>query len=46
MLKQGKITSGLGLSILVSQRTVCKEKKKAVIVTKGMMTTELKMSNV
>lgn len=38
-LKQGRITSGLGLSILVSQKTA---KKKAVMTT-GLMTTRLKI---
>lgn len=36
---------GLGLSNLVSQRTVCKDNKKVVIVTTGLMTTALKIKH-
>ena len=40
MLKQGKITFELGLNNLVSQRSVCKDNKKAVTMITGPMTTK------
>lgn len=36
MLKWGKTTFGLGLSYIISQRTVCKDNKKADIMTAGL----------
>lgn len=45
MLKQGKITSGLGLNSIVSERTDCKDYKKADIMTTRLMATELKIKN-
>ena len=45
MLKQGNITFGLVLSKLMTQRTICKDNKKAVIMTTRLMTTKLKIKN-
>ena len=45
VLKPGKITLGWALRNLVLQRTVCKDSKKAVILTTGLMITRLKIKN-
>ena len=43
MLKQGKVTFGLGLSNLTSQKSVCKGDKRADTNAAGLMTTGLKI---
>ena len=44
-VETGKMSSGLGLSNLVSRRTVCKNKKAVVMATR-LMTTEQKIKNI
>lgn len=42
MLKQSKITFGLGLKCSIeSRRTVCKDNRKADVTTTGLMTPQL-----
>lgn len=44
VLKQGK--TGLDLSKLVPQKAVCKDNKKAVVMTTRLMTTGQKIKNI
>lgn len=44
-LKQGKITFGLDLSNFVPQRTVCKENKKAVMMTTAILSRVTSLSS-
>lgn len=46
ILKQGKITFGLVVNNIVSQRTVCQDNKQSVILTCELMTTGLKIKSI